>query len=194
MHFKTHSDFDGDHAFLSPSYYHWINYTREKLHYRWKAVMAAIEGMEQHRYAAEAIQNGIAHSDDNLLSMYINDCIRYRMHTEVLLYYSRNAFGTADAIAFRYHKLRISDLKTGESPTSVHQLEVYAALFCLEYDVDPFDIKIELRIYQGDEIREYVGDPEDVMYIMEKIVEFDKELERFREEDENEQNRAPTEA
>jgi hypothetical protein len=160
-----------------------MNYTSDKLRTRWYALQAALEGTEQHTYAAEAIEKGIQHNGNTLLGMYINDCIRYRMHTEVLLYYSRNAFGTADAIAFRYRKLRISDLKTGFSPTSVHQLEVYAALFCLEYDVNPYDIKIELRIYQGDEIREYVGDPAVVFYIMTKIMEFDEELEMLRKEE-----------
>jgi Protein of unknown function (DUF2800) len=147
--------------------------------------MASLMGVEQHRYAAEAIQHGVFQSDDTMLGRYINDCIRFRMQPEVVLYFSDNCFGTADAIVFRYLKLRISDLKTGVSSTSVHQLEVYAALFCLEYSIDPFEIKIELRIYQNDEIREYIGDPEVVDYIMQKIVEFDEQLNNLREEESN---------
>jgi hypothetical protein len=50
------------------------------------------------------------------------------MTPEQILFYSENCFGTADAISFRYNKLRISDLKTGVIKGSVHQLEVYAAL------------------------------------------------------------------
>jgi hypothetical protein len=185
VHFKRHSSFnEGDHAFLSPSTYHWINYSLEKLESRWKTSVAAALGTEQHRYAAEAIDRGLTQPGNTILDLYINDCIRFRMHTEVILYYSNNCFGTADAIAFRYRKLRISDLKTGVSPTSVHQLEVYAALFCLEYNEDPFDFPIELRIYQSDEIREYVGDPEVIAYIMEKIIEFDQTLNKLRQEDE----------
>ena len=34
----------------------------------------------------------------------------------------------------------------------MHQLEVYAALFCLEYGYKPNDIGIELRLYQSDEV------------------------------------------
>lgn len=183
MRLSRRSGYDGSHSFLSPSYYHWINYTTDKLTSRWRAVQASLEGVEQHRYAAGCIDKGLIQNGNSLLDLYINDCIRYRMQSEVVLYYSRNCFGTADAIAFRYRKLRISDLKTGVSPTSVHQLEVYSALFCLEYEVDPFDIIIELRIYQGDEIREYVGDPDVVVFIMGKIVEFDQTLEDLRKEE-----------
>lgn len=183
MRLSRRSGYDGTHSFLSPSYYHWINYTTEKLHQRWRTSMAALAGIEDHRYAEEAIERGILQDESTMLGVYINDCIRYHMQSEVVLFYSRNCFGTVDAIAFRYQKLRISDLKTGVSSTSIHQLEVYAALFCLEYDVDPFSIRIELRIYQSDEIREYVGDPSVVVYIMDKIIEFDKQLELLRKEE-----------
>jgi len=105
------------------------------------------------------------------------------MSAEVVLFYSPNAFGTVDAIAYRHRRLRISDLKTGVSRTSEHQLEVYAALFCLEYEIDPFDMRgIELRIYQDGTVREYVGDPYTILEIMTKIVKFDKILNQLREE------------
>jgi hypothetical protein len=76
-------------------------------------------------------------------------------------------------------------LKTGVYPASVHQLEVYAALFCLEYDVDPFDIKIELRIYQGNEMIVYDADPDDIMFIMQRIQEFDKVITHHRLEEQS---------
>ncbi len=82
------------------------------------------------------------------------------MVTEQTLYFSENCFGTADTISFRRNKLRIHDLKTGITATSEKQLEVYAALFCLEYGASPFDIEIELRIYQRDEIRIFDSVPE----------------------------------
>jgi len=105
------------------------------------------------------------------------------MSPEVVLYYSPNSYGTVDAIAFRYRILRISDLKTGVSRSSEHQLEVYAALFCLEYEVDPFSLRaIELRIYQDDTVRLYYGDPYFIKGIMDKIVKFDQILNRLREE------------
>lgn len=185
MRFKRHSHLAGEHSFLSPSYYHWVNYDNERLFTRFKAVRASIYGVQQHAYAAEAIElREIQMDDASTLGMFINDCIRFRMVPEQVLYYSNNCFGTADAIAFRRNILRISDLKTGESRTSEHQLEIYAALFCLEYGIDPFDIKaIELRIYQHDECREYIGDPNSIAYIMDKIIDFDEQLDQHRREE-----------
>jgi len=154
-----------------------------KLKFRWKTLRAALEGVEQHRYAAIAIEEREIQDDETTtLGLYINQCIQYRMRPEQVLYYSPNAFGTVDAIAFRYRRLRISDLKTGVTRTSEHQLEVYAALFCLEYEVDPFRINIELRIYQDNGCRTYVGDPAFIKGIMDKIVEFDKIINTLREE------------
>jgi hypothetical protein len=112
--------------------------------------------------------------------MYVNDAIGFNMIPEQILYYSENCFGTADAILFKNNLLRIHDLKTGSSPVSVTQLEIYAALFCLEYDVNPNSIDIELRIYQNDEVRIHIPEKEDILYIMEKIVSFDKELDKLK--------------
>jgi hypothetical protein len=185
LHFKKHSHLEGQHAFLSPSAYHWINYDAEKLEYRYKALRAALEGMEQHRYAAIAIEERQFQDDESTtLGMYINQCIQYRMHPEVVLFYSPNAFGTVDAIQFNRRRLRISDLKTGVSRVSEHQLEVYAALFCLEYGFDPFAMReIELRIYQANQCRTYIGDPFVIKAIMDKIVFFDKIINELREEE-----------
>jgi hypothetical protein len=117
------------------------------------------------------------------LGMYINQCIQYKMSPEVVLFYSPNAFGTVDAISYRHRRLRISDLKTGATRTSEHQLEVYAALFCLEYEIDPFSMRdIELRIYQDGTVRPYYGDPYFIKGIMDKITKFDKVLNQLREE------------
>lgn len=105
------------------------------------------------------------------------------MSSEVVLFYSPNAFGTVDAIAYRHRRLRISDLKTGVSRTSEHQLEVYSAFFCLEYKIDPFSLRgIELRIYQDGTVREYPADPHTIRGIMDKVIEFDQILNRLREE------------
>jgi Protein of unknown function (DUF2800) len=185
LRFRKHSHLEGQHAFLSPSMYHWINYDAEKLEYRYKALRAALEGMEQHRYAAIAIEEREVQDDESTtVGMYINQCIQYKMQTEVVLYYSPNAFGTVDAIAYSHRRLRISDLKTGVSRTSEHQLEVYAALFFLEYEIDPLDTRaIELRIYQDNQCRVYDGDPYVIKAIMNKIVFFDKLINEFREEE-----------
>jgi hypothetical protein len=141
-------------------------------------------GTEQHRYAAIAIQEKEYQDDETTtLGLYINQCIQYKMSPEVVLYYSPNAFGTVDAIAYRYRRLRISDLKTGVTRVSEHQLEVYAALFCLEYLIDPFSLRgIELRIYQDGQVKEFIGDPAYIKGIMNKIVHFDQILNELRKE------------
>src|SRR3954471_1981755 len=184
LRFRKHSHLEGQHAFLSPSSYHWINYDEEKLAYRYKTIRASLEGLEQHRYAAICIEERIVQDDETTtVGMYINQCIQYRMSAEIVLFYSPNAFGTVDSIAYRHRRLRISDLKTGVSRTSEHQLEVYAALFCLEYDLDPLSMRdIELRIYQDNSVRMYLGDPYFIKGIMEKVVKFDEVLNRLREE------------
>ena len=61
----------------------------------------------------------------------------------------------------------------------MEQLMIYAALFCLEYDVSPFDIGIELRIYQNDDCRISNPDPNDIRDIMNLIVRFDKQLRKL---------------
>jgi len=112
------------------------------------------------------------------LNRFVNDAIGFRMKSEQPLYYSENAFGTADAISFRDNLLRIHDLKTGGTAVSMRQLEVYAAFFCLEYHEDPSKIKIELRIYQGNDVEIYKPDPNDILNIMDTIVQFDKRIEK----------------
>lgn len=59
----------------------------------------------------------------------------------------------------------------------IEQLEIYAALFCLEYKVKPADIKIELRIYQNDEILVHEPEADEIIVIMNKIIHLNKILE-----------------
>jgi len=148
------------------------------------AAMAARRGSDLHALAHEAIRLGVKLSKANQsLSTYVNDAIGYKLECEQPLFYSDNCFGTADTISFRRNTLRIHDLKTGVTPTSEHQLEVYAALFCLEYSIDPFSIDIELRIYQRDEIRVFEPYSETIHEIMLKIIEFDQRIEEFKASD-----------
>ncbi len=185
MRFNKHLNLQGEHAFLSPSQYHWIHYTPDRLLERWTAAQAAAYGTAQHEYAHREIEEGRLSSLVGTIGLYINDAIRYRMKCEQILYYSENCFGTADTIAFRYKTLRIHDLKTGVYPASVHQLEIYAALFCLEYDIDPYSIKIELRIYQSNEVGVYDADPDDIVFIMNRIQQYDKLISHHRREGES---------
>ena len=184
MNFNTHSGFEGLHAFLGASNYHWINYDEAKLKASYLSFMAKEKGTRLHALASECIKLGIKlPKSKKSLNAFVNDAIGFKMNSEQILLYSENAFGTADAISFKNNLLRIHDLKTGVTPTSMHQLEVYAALFCLEYRVKPEDIDMELRIYQSDEIT--VNHPEiaQIDSIMNKIVLFDKHIRRFKEED-----------
>lgn len=105
------------------------------------------------------------------------------MTPEQVLYYSDNCFGTADAISFRKGLLRIHDLKTGTIPAHMEQLMIYAALFCLEYDVKPSEIKMELRIYQNDEVLIHNPTAEDIVPIMDKIITFDKVIRNIKEQE-----------
>ena len=181
MIFNEHSKLVGLHAFLSASKYHWINYDEEKIELAYTAAMAARRGTELHDFAHTAIRLGVKLPSTRLaINLYVNDGIGYRMTPEQVLFYSENCFGTADTVSFRRNKLRIHDLKTGLTKASQTQLEVYAALFCLEYRYKPFDIEIELRIYQGDEARICETNPHRIMHIMDKIVMFDKRITEMR--------------
>jgi Protein of unknown function (DUF2800) len=179
--FNPHLELYEKHAFLSPSNYHWLNYTDQKLEARYIAALASRRGTDLHNLAHEAIRLGVKLSKANkALATYVNDAIGFKMNCEQPLYYSENCFGTADTICFRRGKLRIHDLKTGVTATSEHQLEVYAALFCLEYGINPFEISIELRIYQRDEIRVFNPPPELIASIMDRIIDFDQHIEQMK--------------
>lgn len=183
MSFNPHSDLIGRHAFLSASSYHWINYDSEKLDDVFRNSQMARRGTELHELAHQLIRLGIKlPQNQQTLNRYVNDAIGFRMTSEQILYYSDNAYGTVDTISFRKNFLRVHDLKTGVLPASVHQLEVYAAFFCLEYAVKPGDIEIELRIYQNDEVEVYTPDVEDIIRIMSKIVVFDRRIEILKTE------------
>lgn len=172
------------HAALSASNSSWVNYDEEKMAEVFLTQMAAARGTRLHNLAHDLIKEGVRLGDSQTtLNMYVNDCIRWKMNPEQILMYSRNAFGTADAVSFRKNILRISDLKTGVTPAKPRQLEVYAALFCLEYAIRPFEMEaIELRIYQNDARDEYLANPVDIALIIDKIIAFDKLRERLREE------------
>lgn len=183
MIFNSHSKLEGKHAFLSPSTYHWINYTDQKLEARYRTARAAARGTDLHNLAHEAIRLNVKLSKgEPTLSSYVNDGINYKMTVEQPLFYSENCFGHADTISFRRNILRIHDLKTGISQASVHQLEVYAAIFCLEYGISPYDIRMDLRIYQNGGPTIYEGDPDVIMDIMDRIMDFDQKIELMKED------------
>ena len=184
MIFNKHFDIEGKHALLSPSQYHWLNYTEEKLvdrYYNWKA---AERGTRIHALAAELIAEGIKLPRTNQThNMYVNDGIGFKMQPEQPLKYSENCFGTADTIIFKNNLLRIHDLKTGVTPASMKQLEIYAAIFCLEYNYKPTEIEMELRIYQNDEKIIHKPESEEIFVIMDKIIFSDKLITELKEKE-----------
>lgn len=181
MNFNSHSDLKDAHSFLSPSNYHWLNYTPEKLEAVYRNQKAKEEGTVLHAFAAIAIQKRIKLANmKKALNMFVNDAIGYKMTPEQVLYYSHNSFGTADAILFKDNVLRIHDLKTGITKPSFKQLDIYAALFCLEYGVDPTHIQVEERLYQGNGFEVSIPEPLYIQEIMDKIIEFDVILENVK--------------
>ena len=183
MNFNVHSKLEGKHAFLSASKYHWVNYSDEKLDEVFRTFSASQRGTELHDLACRCIKLGVKlPRSQKTLNMYVNDGIGFKMSPEVVLYYSDNCFGTADTISFKHDFLRIHDLKTGVTPASMHQLDIYAAIFCLEYGKSPEKIQIESRIYQNDEVIVREPPPDDILYVMDKIVAFDRRIEKLKME------------
>lgn len=183
MKFNEHKFIEGTHALFSPSQSSWLRYDDEKLLEVYQNKKAAEIGTRLHQWAKDTIDLGLKQPrSKKTIYSYVNDAIGFKMDTEVVLYYSERFYGTADAICFRNNTLRIHDLKTGKRPVHMEQLEIYAALFCLEYKIKPGDIDIELRIYQNNEILYHNPTAEDIVPIMDKIIHMNKILEKLDEE------------
>lgn len=183
MQWKKHLELEDKHAFLGASKYSWLNYDEGKLVEAFRNHLAKERGTRLHAFAAEAITLGVMlMQNSDTINIYVNDCIANHMSPEVTLYYSDNCFGTADAISFEDNKLKIYDLKTGKGKTKFDQLEIYAALCCLEYGLYPERIQMELRIYQNNTFRQEEPTPERINYIIESIIRNDEILNNTWEE------------
>lgn len=207
MKFINHSELKGKHSLLAPSQPYWLEYTEEKLYQKYVSNYAQSMGTALHDLAETLIKNGIKlkKTDKNLVVVhllksgipkpaididriynnfmtYVNDAIGFKLTPEQPLIYSEYCFGTADAISFRNNLLRIHDYKSGTIPAKMEQLMIYAALFCLEYKYKPGEIDMELRIYQNDVVVFDNPTAEDIAPIMDKIIQFNKLLERIDEE------------
>lgn len=181
MNFNRHFALEGKHAFLGASKNSWIRYDEDKLIGAYRAYFAKERGTKLHELACQCIKLGVElPKEDKTLNLYVNDAIAFKMKPEVVLYFSDNCFGTADAISFRSNFLRIHDLKTGAHMARMDQLDIYVALFCLEYGFSPNEIDIETRIYQNDEVR--IGKPsaDTILFIMDKIILFDSRIEQLK--------------
>lgn len=186
MQFNQHHKLEGLHAPFSASQSHWLRYDDDKAIETYLNKKAAAMGTRLHAWAKETIDLGIKQpKSKKTIYTYVNDAIGFKMSTEVVLFYSERFFGTADAISFRNGVLRIHDLKTGKSgkiEDHMEQLEVYAALFCLEYKQKPGDIQFELRVYKNDEVMVHKPTAEDILPIMDKIIHLNKIMEKIDEE------------
>jgi hypothetical protein len=186
MLFNTHSNLQGQHSFLSASKSSWLRYEVEDLERAWSRAQAAKRGDELHELAANCIRLGQRLEDvQKTLNMYVNDAIRYRMRPEQVLYWSPNAFGTADAIDFRNCILRVWDLKTGRTKADFDQLLTYVAYFCLEYNGGRLDgiEEIDLRIYQGNAIKQLTPKNTDIVPIIDRLLFFDKLVTEWKMEE-----------
>jgi len=178
MNFNKHGELDGKHAVLSPSKPYWLNYSQDQLRNYIMSQYAAVKGTELHDLAAKLIKNGLKlRGSTQTLTAYVNDAIGYGMTPEVALKYSDTCFGHTDAIYYDHGLLRIHDLKTGSGSVHMEQLEIYAALFLLEYEraygVNPLNTKVDLRIYQNDDIQELIPDKDRVEEVIYNIKEKD---------------------
>lgn len=190
MRLLPHSELRGKHAnLMAPSNYHWTNYDEDTMVKTIMSSQRARLGDRKHAFAAEAIALRQKQPDiQKTLNMYINDAIGFKMTPEQPLFYSWNCFGTCDAISYRLNPntgrwmLRIHDLKTGSTRTNMRQLEIYVAIFCFEYDVNPAEIDIELRIYKSDQIFIHIPDLDDIIHIMEQIKFMDKLIDTMEQE------------
>ena len=103
MNFNKHYNLRGAHSFLSPSSYHWLNYTDDKMITVYQNMKAQERGTRLHVFAEERINLGQKLPRSNkTLNLYVNDAISYHMTPEQVLYYSDNCFGTADSIEYHY--------------------------------------------------------------------------------------------
>ena len=193
MNFNRHYNLEGLHAPFSASQSSWLRYDDDKAKEAYSRKKAAELGSRLHAWAKDTIDLGIKQpKSKKTLYEYVNDAIGFKMATEVVLFYTDRFFGTADAISFRRNPktgrniLRIHDLKTGvvgKADAHIEQLEVYAALFCLEYKFKPSEIDMELRVYKKDEVVYCEPDPEDIVAIMNKIIHLDKLLAKLDNEE-----------
>ena len=184
MNFEKHLNLEGLHAPFSPSQSSWLRYDDEKALEVYANRKASEIGTKLHQWAKDTIDLGIKQPrSKKTLYAYVNDAIGFKMSTEVVLFYSKRFFGTADSISFRNSVLRIHDLKTGKIPAHMEQLEIYAALFCLEYKIKPGDIYTETRLYQFDDVLIDNPGADIILPIMDKIIVFDKIINKIKEQE-----------
>ena len=188
MNFNRHFELEGKHAILSPSKPYWLNYNQDQIRNYVISQQAAARGTRLHDLAARLIQEGLKlKGPTQTLTAFVNDALGYGMSPEVALKYTENCFGHTDAIGYDRGILRVHDYKSGAGPVHMEQLEIYAALFLLEYErqfgVNPANTKVNLRIYQNDDIQEENPDKDRMEELIYLIKERDSWVEHTMQED-----------
>lgn len=214
MNFRRHSELEGKHAILSASSWRWINDDIESLTKRICSQYLSAIGTILHDIARKHIKHRIKlnkYDKKNVmlelveqgvpamvidtinfdsmyenLMRYVNDAVAFKMAPEVVLRFSNNFFGTADAIKYDEESrfLRIHDYKSGTTPAHMEQLIIYVALFCLEYAIKPTSLSgCELRIYQAPEPTICEPTPDDISQVIERIITFDNFMNKMWEEE-----------
>ena len=102
MEWNDHWRLEGRHATLSPSGYHWLNYDPDKMRRVTWNNYSKEDGTKMHELASNMILYSIMpENNENALNQFVIDALTMfdePMSSEVLLYYSDECFGTADAI------------------------------------------------------------------------------------------------
>lgn len=177
MKWNNHKEFEGKHAFMGGSNYHWLNYDSEAFENRYYSQFSQAIGTAMHQLAHDCIVSNtkLNKHDIHLIEMtmykafipkdaydpnflltnlipFVNDAIGFHMSSEILLFVNEFCFGTVDAIVYNdFEKtLRVHDYKSGIIPAKIEQCYIYMAMFCIEYKIDPRKLKLlEARIYQN---------------------------------------------
>lgn len=177
MKWNNHKEFEGKHAFMGGSNYHWLNYDSEAFENRYYSQFSQAIGTALHQLAHDCIVSNtkLNKHDIHLIEMtmykafipkdaydpnflltnlipFVNDAIGFHMSSEILLFVNEFCFGTVDAIVYNdFEKtLRVHDYKSGIIPAKIEQCYIYMAMFCIEYKIDPRKLKLlEARIYQN---------------------------------------------
>lgn len=211
MIWNNHKELEGKHAFMGASNYHWVNYDDVTFEARYYSQFAQLIGTTIHQLAHDCIvsRTKLNKHDVHLVEMtlykafiprsaydpeiilanlipFVNDAIGFHMSSEILLYYNQFCFGTTDAIGYyeRDKILRIHDYKSGVNQADMRQLYIYAALFCLEYHVNPRTLNmIECRIYQNLEVLIDNPSSDVIQEYMDKIVNRTELIKIFLERD-----------
>ena len=86
MEWIPHWNLQGKHAFLSPSGYSWLGYDEEKMARSYENKQNTARGTALHELASQLIMSKTELAPKKkALNLFVNDCIRDNMSSEVLL-------------------------------------------------------------------------------------------------------------